>query len=126
MTPDATRRSGGGTEAAAEMVAETASTVTPGWHPPEGAASQARLSGFDLPVPELSADELIAFAQGWISGYTRGQEDGFETGFETADTVLKGAIAAALGKPGDDYTTAVRRANRSLAVIQNRRLREVA
>lgn len=96
-------------------------TVTPGGYAAKGVSTSTHLSGLDLPAPDKSPEELIAFADGWATGYARGQVEGFAEGFATADEVLKGAITAALGQPGDDYSAAVRRANRTLAVVQYRR-----
>ena len=113
MTHPAQRRPGGG--AARQQVDETrAESSTPAGYVvnPE--------------PPDKTEAELLAYADGWLAGYERGQADGYAAGFATADTILKGAVAAALGRPGDDFSTAVKRANRNLAVVQYRRQQEAA
>lgn len=88
---------------------------------PDSVTRASDIFGLPLPAPDRSDDFLIGFAQGFVAGWRHGGREGFAAGYRVADEVLKGAITAALGQSGDDYTAAVRRSNRRMAVVAYRR-----
>ena len=109
---DQTRRSGPYPEAAPTEPDEAHGT-------PRGYGSS--LSGIPMPASDMAPDALIAFGMGFCAGWQHGEQQGRADGYRRADEMLRSAVAAALGNPGDDFPAAVRRLNRTAAVLDYRR-----